>query len=68
MFQDKEWALIRRFARVFVSGALGNMAIIVAATQAPQVVGELGPWLFSLAAAAIAGGIAALDKAYRWEE
>jgi hypothetical protein len=57
--------VILRFLRVFVSGGLAGL--LVALAQAPQLntLEQLKTWMIVLFTAFLAGGIGAIDKAFR---
>lgn len=59
----KPWLVIilKRYAKVFISGGLGSLAIQLA--QAPATLENLKPWLVALGVGFVAGGIAAVEKA-----
>jgi len=61
-------AIALRFARVFVSAGIAQVSVILATNPltdfTPQV---LKAWLLLLITSFISGGLAALDKAIRYE-
>jgi hypothetical protein len=61
------WSIAKRFARVFVSGAVVNMGVFVAGTS-PDSLTDWKVWSIALGLAALTGGLNALDKYLRWQE
>lgn len=59
-------AIIFRFARVFVSGGLAALVVQLATVPHLSTLEEMKTWISILAVSFIAGGIAALDKALRY--
>lgn len=58
-------SVILRFLRVFISGAVANMVVFT--TTNSSNLGDAKAWAWALCVAAITGGLAALDKALRYQ-
>jgi hypothetical protein len=57
-----------RFGRVFLAGAIAQALAATAAAHSVTTLKDLEQWAYMLLVSAIAGGLAAVDKALRWEE
>jgi hypothetical protein len=65
---DKATTLLKRFGRTFLFGGVAALLMALSTTPSLATLGDLRVWLTTLVMAFITGGLAAIDKAYRWQD